>query len=206
MNKELEKYLYKDPKAYYNYNGKRYMQSVHGKSYIRFNKAKEQAGYSPVDVNIVIRYIREFLKKIGIETIENPIFNPASIDYSRIKSEFGLDDQRDLVWIKFTKDGYVGVVAASNDVNFDIPQNSYEYDQKHRVYNYYSKKYEDTWLHNSSGILIHKLGKTWNTDFVLIFPLKDIPKGYRRSDIEEAVGNLLIEKGVPVLDYYSHLY
>lgn len=206
MNDELEKYLYKDPDAYYNYNGKKYMQSVHGKSYIRFNKAKEQAGYSPVDVNVVIRYIKEFLDRIGIKTIENPIFDPASIDYSRIKSEFELDDQRDLVWIKFTKDGYVGAVATSNDVNFDIPQNSYEYDQKHKVYNHYSKKYEDTWLHNSSGILIHKLGKSWNTDFVLLFPLKDIPKGYKRSDIEEAVGNLLIEKRVPVLDYYSHIY
>ena len=33
-----------------------------------------------------------------------------------------------------------------------------------------------------------------------------IPKGYKRADIEEAVGNLLIEKRVPILDYYSHLY
>ena len=28
------------------------MQSVHGKSYIRYNKAKEQAGYATVDVDI----------------------------------------------------------------------------------------------------------------------------------------------------------
>ena len=82
----------------------------------------------------------------------------------------------------------------SNDVNFDIPQSSHEYDRKHNVYNPYSKSYEETWLHNSSGILIHKLGKEWNRDFVLIFPLKNIPKGYKRADIEEAVGNLLIEK------------
>ncbi|MBD9052262.1 MAG: hypothetical protein EGR23_01335 [Holdemanella biformis] len=43
MNKILEKYLYRVPEAYYEYNGKQYMQSVHGKSYIRYNKAKEQA-------------------------------------------------------------------------------------------------------------------------------------------------------------------
>ncbi len=34
MNKILEKYLYSVPKAYYEYNGKQYMQSVHGKSTI----------------------------------------------------------------------------------------------------------------------------------------------------------------------------
>ena len=51
MNKILEKYLYRVPEAYYEYNGKQYMQSVHGKSYIRYNKAKEQAGYATVDVD-----------------------------------------------------------------------------------------------------------------------------------------------------------
>ena len=143
---------------------------------------------------MIIKHIKEFLNEIGISTIENPIYNPQKLDYSRIKAEFDLEDERDLVWIKFTKDGYVGVVATSNDVNFDIPQSSHEYDKKHIVYNPYSKEYEETWLHNSSGILVHKLGKEWNTDFVLIFPLKNIPKGYKRADIEEAVGNLLIEK------------
>ena len=206
MNKILEKYLYRVPEAYYEYNGKQYMQSVHGKSYIRYNKAKEQAGYATVDVDMIIKHIKEFLNEIGISTIENPIYSPQKLDYSRIKAEFDLEDERDLVWIKFTKDGYVGVVATSNDVNFDIPQSSHEYDKKHIVYNPYSKEYEETWLHNSSGILVHKLGKEWNTDFVLIFPLKNIPKGYKRADIEEAVGNLLIEKRVPILDYYSHLY
>ena len=44
------------------------------------------------------------------------------------------------------------------------------------------------------GIIIHKLGKEWDESFVLIFPLKGIPNGYTRSDVEAAIGNMLIEK------------
>lgn len=107
---------------------------------------------------------------------------------------------------KFTKDGYVGVVATSDDINFDVPNSSSDYDKKHKVYNTYLKKWEDKWVYNSSGIIIHKLGKQWDESFVLIFPLKNIPQGYGRGDVERAVGNLLIEKGVPILDFYSHIY
>ena len=37
-------------------------------------------------------------------------------------------DRRDIVLLKFTKDGYLGVVAASDDINFSIPHNKSEYD------------------------------------------------------------------------------
>ena len=53
--------------------------------------------------------------------------------------EFELDDKGDLVWMKFTKDGYLGVVAVSDDVNFDIP-GLCEYDKTHMVYNPYKRK------------------------------------------------------------------
>ena len=40
--------------------------------------------------------------------------------------------------------------------------------------------------------------------FVLIFPIKSIPKGMTRHGVEKRVGNHLIDKGIPILDYYSH--
>ena len=85
----------------------------------------------------------------------------------------------------------MGVVAVSDDVNFDMPEDWSVYDKKHIVYNSYKK---------------HKLGKEWDESFVLIFPLKGIPDGYTRSDVETAIGNMLIEKDVPILDFYSHMY
>ena len=39
----------------------------------------------------IIKHIKEFLNEIGISTIENPIYNPQKIDYSRIKAEFDLE-------------------------------------------------------------------------------------------------------------------
>lgn len=196
MNYELEKYLFDDPDAYYEYNGEKYKQSVHGKSFVRYKKAKEQAQRDVVDVKIIINIIKNFLKNVGIKTIENPILKPRLIDYAKIKEEFGLENQKDIVWLKFTTDKYLGVVATSDDINFVIPQSNNDYD----------KKYRDKWLYNSSGIIVHKLNKMWDDSFVLVFPLRNIPQGYTRFEVEKAIGNLLIANEVPILDYYSHLY
>lgn len=68
------------------------------------------------------------------------------------------------------------------------------------------KSNKEDWVHNSAGIIIHKLGKEWDESFVLIFPLKGIPNDYTRSDVETAIGNMLIEENVPILNFYSHMY
>lgn len=70
----------------------------------------------------------------------------------------------------------------------------------------YYWQYQFVWIHNSSGILVHQLGKEWDESFVLVFPLANIPCGYNRYDIERAIGNMLIAEGVPVIDFYSHNY
>ena len=208
MNIALEKYLHKTSKEAYwiNEHGEKCRQSVHGKSYVRYNEAKKQAAHNPIDKKKIIKYAIDYLEEIGIRTTDNPEYNPNNIDYDKIQEQFELDDKGDLVWMKFTKDGYLGVVAVSNDVNFDIPHDCNEYDKRQMVYNSYKKRNEEVWLHNSSGIIVHKLGKEWDESYVLLFPLKDIPSGYRRSDVEEAIGNMLIDREVPILDYYSHMY
>jgi hypothetical protein len=208
MNKALEKYLHKEPKEAYwtNKYGKRCCQSVHGKSYVRYNEAVEQTKQVPVDRKKIIKYTTEYLNEIGIQTTDNPEYDPQSIDYDKIREEFELDDKGDLVWMKFTEDGYLGVVAVSNDVNFDMPEDAGSYDKKHIVYDSYRRKNKEEWVHNSSGIIVHKLGKEWDETFVLIFPLKGIPHGYTRSDVETVIGNMLIDRDVPILDYFSHMY
>ena len=39
--------------------------------------------------------------------------------YDIIKNKFNLSNPSDIVWIKFTTNGHVGVVAKSFDINFD---------------------------------------------------------------------------------------
>ncbi len=185
MNELLEKYLFNYDKAYFFYNGKRLCQSINGKSFVRFNKAKEQADKNTVDIEIISMYINKFLEEIGIRKVIDPKFDLSKvdrIDYMKIKQEYSLKDQRDIVWLKFTEDGYLGVVAVSDDINFNIPYDKSQYDIKEN----------GKWKHNTSGIIVHKLGKKWDESFVLLFPLNGIPKGYNRHDIEKAIGNLLI--------------
>ena len=191
MNEILEEYL----KRISALTGKD--SSVYYGSDVRFKKAREQAEMKPVKVDEIIKLINEFLKKVGMEEIDNPIVEKDCLerllngDYSFIIEKYTLKDERDIVWLKFTKDGYVGVVATSSDINFKYPKSKEDYTKEKC---------------NTSGIIVHSLDKEWNKEFVLVFPLINIPKGYKRGDTETAIGNVLIEKGIPILDYYSHIY
>lgn len=99
--------------------------------------------------------------------------------YDIIKEKFNLTNPYDIVWLKFTKSGHLGVVGKSFDINYD--------------YNY------------SSGKLIKQENEEWDESFVLIFPLTpEILKERKNGDIELAIGNYLILNKVPIIDYYSH--
>ncbi|WP_369681568.1 hypothetical protein, partial [Ruminococcus flavefaciens] len=164
-----------------------------------------------VTIHKIITYVKDFLKDNGIKTAANPVFTEFPINYLQIKQDYNLLDERDIVWLKFAltpdkKNHILGVVAVSNDINFDIPPNANEYDVKIQVWNSYSKSYAYEYKWNSSGILLHKLGLVWDNSFVVIFPLCNIPLTYDRHDIEKAIGNYLTTNKVPIIDYFSHLY
>ena len=207
MNILLEQYLVIDIDGAFVYTdqGKQYCQSVHfGES--RFKEAERQNSKPVVAIEIIEEEILAFLEKVGIRTTKKPRIDPKKIDYREIQKEYSLNSEKDLVWLKFANNGHLGVVATSNDVNFQIPKNKSEYNSKIRVYNEYEKQDKDEWEYNSAGIILHNLGLKWDESFVLLFPLGNIPNGYRRHDIEKAIGNFLYKKGVPILDLYSHLY
>lgn len=207
MVNNVEEYFREDPEASYcNKDGKKYFQSVHRKSYTRYNKAKKEVEKKVIDKEEIIEYVNELLETIGITPVSKPIMNPSEVNYKSLKEEYELDDEGDIVWIKFTTDGFIGCVAVSNDINFQIPSAISDYDILEKKYNEYTKRYEDDWKYNSSGILVHKLNKKWDESFVLVFPLKKRKEsGYSRHEIEMAIGNYLSKgKNVPIIDYYSH--
>ena len=63
-----------------------------------------------IDLDTTNRYLN-----FSIDKCEQ---NGINIDYKNIQKEFDLADVRDIVWMKFTSSGALGVVASSNDVNF----------------------------------------------------------------------------------------
>ena len=179
--------------------------SVRGESDYRLNKARTQAALPPVPPDTIIKYVNTFLGGMGMREVpaaealcrvRNPKYPGRAVGYVKRSRQYKLADKGDLVWVKFTERGHVGVVASGNDVNFDMPENAEEYTQK----------IGRRRLRASSGVLLHRLGETWDTSFVLVFPLAPIPADRTRRDLERAIGNYLIAKGVPILDYYSHNY
>lgn len=197
----------------------------------RNDKAIKQAELSPVPFCKVYSYINEFLemiresngfskKNIKIDTIQLGSKEHTIIDngiiikdnkwelpqghmegkvyvddfhdekYDVIKDKFNLERASDILWFKFTNKGHLAVVAGSNDINWNekLP----------------------------CGVLVNEIKEKLDDSFVFVFPLtqemirtKDEPNSYNRkykcAEIELAVGNYLIAKGVPIIDYYSHM-
>lgn len=147
--------------------------------------AKQQAKLPTVDEKKIIEHCNNYLMSIGaspeakvVDLKKNPIKRGF---YSDILKNSKLADKRDIVWMKFTDDGYIGVVASSNDINFSM----------------------DT----SSGRIIGFLSKKWDISKVIILPIHYEDGNHprlSRQRVESGVGNYLISSGVPILDYFSH--
>ena len=64
------------------------------------------------------------------------------------------------------------------------------------------------WKYTTSGILVHYVGLEWDEEVILIFPLIGLREGTgrtkQRHELETGIGNYLITKDVPIIDYYSH--
>jgi len=177
--------------------------SVHYGDTTRIEKAIEQAGKKPESIKKIIELTNEFLKLLEMPQAPEPVLNYPNAQvtrlnfYERFKEEHNLDDEGDIVWMKFTKDGYLGLVAVSNDIGFSTPVSASHYNEK-------TDKGE--WLYTTGGIIIHMLGKQWDESFVLVFPLTNIPDDLKRGDIECGIGNYLTDNNTPILDYYSHRF
>ena len=222
MNPQLEKYFIPNEKASYKAsNGKQHLVAAityKGIKTERAEEAKKQSDLPAVSIEQTISYVNEFLDAIkGASTnrfkfneIENEIElddkihkivgnciivkdcewketkwnDPYDKKYDVIKDKFGLKNVWDLVWLKFSikpnsNQRYLGVVALGNDINYS-----------------YSL---------SAGKLIKEVGHKWDESFVCIFPLtKEICRYKNRRQIETGVGNYLIDRSVPIIDFYSH--
>lgn len=167
---------------------------------IRLNKAKEQAQLETIPLDTIIKYVNSVLVDLKMMEIIEPQVDLSQggvdiIDYKKIQEENELEDKNDILWMKFTKDGYLGAVTTGANINFQVPPSEVFYD----------KMYVGNWLYNTSAIIIHHLKKEWDDSFVLIFPLRNMPSSYYCVDVERTIENYLIDKKVPILDYYHNI-
>ena len=177
-----------------------YSVSVHNSSTARIDKAIEQynkAKSCKNTKNDIAKHAKNFLRLLGFKDPKSVKIKSEDVDYDKLVQEYGLNDKRDIVWMKFSKEQYLCTVACSNDINVDaVPENGdiNEKNEKGRGFKY-----------NTSAVIMHVLGLKWDEE-VIIIPLTCIPDGLSRGDIETGIGNYLIAQGIPILDYYSHNY
>ena len=143
------------------------------KTEYRKKKAMSESKKDVVSIQNIQELLGEFLayfnidnKGIFIESLDILM----TINYEHIRRQYKLKNQSDIVWMKFTTDGYLGVVASSNDINFD----------------------ED----NSSGKLIKSVGKKWDNNKIIIIPLNIVNERNDRLLIEKIFGNFLTENNI----------
>lgn len=220
-----------DPDAFYDAgDGEKRMRSVRGYygDTLRNDKAKKQAELPASSISEVFSYVDEFIEMLrkealgdscekvvccknfalgrGVQAlrIDNGLIVTGDAwipskygqkrhdhKYDVIAEEFGLLHYWDVVWIKFTSTGHVRVVGKGTDIGGK--QN---------------EKGEDL----SSVLLTKEVGQHLDDSFVLVFPLTpdvlNAPQVKNYQDktglVECGIGNYLISKGVPIIDYYSH--
>lgn len=180
--------------------------TIHRKESKRYYKAIQQFSILPAYHGDIIASTLSCLRDFNITYTDSfsPYVCKAKLQrpsfYKELMEQYSLDDLRDIVWMKFTNKGYLGVVATSNDINFDIPPDATNYND-HIGENY------KRWKYNTSGIIVHMLNMHWDERFVFVFPLPGLQQhGYSRGEIECAIGNKLINDNIPILDFYSHRY
>lgn len=166
----------------YDRNNPDYRCSVdYDKTNYRKNKAKQEITKEKVSVFEILNLINSFLNDLEVKSnciLIDGLDILMTVNYEHIKRQYELDSQSDVVWMKFTTDGYLGVVASSNDINFD--------------YN------------TTSGKLIKSVNKEWDKNRIIIVPLPNIKGRNERVMIEKMIGNYLSDNKVPIIDLYSH--
>ncbi|MFI3201601.1 MAG: hypothetical protein R3Y54_08750, partial [Eubacteriales bacterium] len=93
---------------------------------IRLNKAKEQAQLETIPLDTIIKYVNSVLVDLKMMEIIEPQVDLSQggvdiIDYKKIQEENELEDKNDILWMKFTKDGYLGAVTTGANINFQVP-------------------------------------------------------------------------------------
>ena len=165
---------------------------------LRVEKAREQLEMKRVSKKTIKTLVNKYLALIGMPGCDSPEVHPAGktgdrgrIRYSEIyekNKDSGMADPRDIVWIKFDKledeSHIISVIGTGCDI-------------------FFTQKTRDT---TASGRINEWLDLEWDDSEVFIFPLKNIPVGLTRNDIESGIGNYLISNKVPILDFYSHNY
>lgn len=151
------------------------------KSNYRKNKAAEEAKKEKVSIFEILNLVNLFLYNMEVKSkciLIDGLDILMSVNYEHIKRQYGLSHQSDILWMRFTTDGYLGVVASSNDINFDYDTNS--------------------------GKIVKSVNKEWDKNRIIIVPLPKIEGRQERLLIEKMIGNYLIDNKVPIIDIYSH--
>jgi len=176
----------------------------------RLEKALQESKKTAVCPSKIVEYVNYYLSALEISTtdpveakiegekLREAVESPNSF-YAWLKKARGHKDERDIVFMQFANCGRLAIVANSTDIGFPKlvePKGRYtQYD--------YKKLKNGCYI---SEIILHYLEKEWDESFVLVFPILELPEGMSSHKIERSIGNYLISKEVPILDYYSHMF
>lgn len=151
---------------------------------------KKEVNYTKEDV---LNIIDECLRKKGIDG-EAILVNikQQPINYEEIKNKYNTKAKEHIIFIQFVKTGHIAVVGAGMDIGFLRNENY------------------GTWR------VIRELPRIeWDDEEVIIVPVKGLDTKsvgiknvdnilHCRNGVEQCIGEYLIEKNIPILNYYQH--
>lgn len=163
----------------------------------RVIKGQDELDKPVVNKSEVKKILSKCLKEKRISG-EVLTINPVSekIDYEQISKKYGTNGEGHIIWVQFASSGHVAVVGAGKDIGFPKNEN------------------KGTW-----SILSKISSVEWDRSEVIIIPVRELDKdsyGLKnihkhgnnilkcRNGVEHCIGEYLIKKDVPILNYYQH--
>ena len=163
----------------------------------RVEEGKSEFNKPIIEKSEILEILSNCLKEKGISG-EILFINLTSekIDYEQISKDHGTNGTGHIIWLQFSNSGHVAVVGAGKDIGFSRNEN------------------KGTW-----SILSKIPHVEWNKEEVIIIPVRGLDKdsyGLKnvhkhgnnilrcRNGVEHCIGEYLINKGVPILNYYQH--
>lgn len=171
--------------------------SIKPRLYERVIKGREELDKPAVERTEVKKILSDCLKEKGISA-EVLTINPLSekINYEQISEKYETNGAGHIIWVQFVISGHVAVVGAGKDIGFPKNENN------------------GTW-----SILSKLPNVEWDRSEVIIIPVRELDQhsyGLKnihkhrnnilkcRNGVEHYIGECLIKKDVPVLNYYQH--
>ena len=161
----------------------------------RINKGRAESKKGIISIKKIKEILSKCLKNQEIDRTILHFTNLSCINYSKIQEDNKTNAIGHIIWLQFTKQGHIAVVGAGKDIGFPIKSKS------------------------GTAFILNELNLEWDKSNIIVIAIKGLDhqsvglkniKEFNnnilkcRNGIEHYIGDYLISKNIPIINFYQH--